>query len=307
MAKNMNVSVQGTEKSRTAASISSAPLAGQGASSPQGAPSPRSAALYWSGVALVAASWISAAAFGLYILGFYLGAIRTGQMEQWNENLTGLYDKHAPLAFLAMAVHLAMGAVILLLGPVQLIGTVRSRWPAVHRWIGRLYVFTSALAGLGGLVFIATKGTIGGAAMNTGFGLYGTLMVLAAVETYRHARARRFEAHRAWAIRLFALAIGSWLYRMDYGFWLLAMHRLGHLENFRGPFDVIMSFFFYLPNLAVAEIFLRARRTPSHPVFRVFAVVVMNIATLVVGVGTYYFVRYYWGPGIVHGLLGRSG
>jgi hypothetical protein len=270
------------------------------------APSRGRAWLYWSGVVLVGASWVSAAAFGLYILGFYLGAIRTGAMEQWNENLSGLYDKHAPLAFLAMTLHLATGAVILLFGPVQLIGKIRSRWPVVHRWIGRVYVLTSALAGVGGLIFIATKGTIGGAVMDAGFGLYGALMVIAAVQAYRYARMRRFEEHRAWAIRLFALAIGSWLYRMDYGFWLLAMHRLGHLENFHGPFDRVMAFFFYLPNLVVAEIFLRAKRMPSHSGFRALAVVVMNLAALIVGVGTYYFIRFYWGPGIVHGLLGRS-
>jgi hypothetical protein len=36
-------------------------------------------------------------------------------------------------ALLAMTAHLATGAIILLLGPVQLIGAIRRRWPAVHR------------------------------------------------------------------------------------------------------------------------------------------------------------------------------
>lgn len=143
--------------------------------------------------------------------------------------------------------------------------------------------------------------------MNAGFGLYGALMLLAAVETYRHARARRFDAHRAWAIRLFALAIGSWLYRMDYGFWLLAAHRIGHAENFHGPFDIVMSFFFYLPNLALAELFLRARQLPSHPAFRISTAMVLNVATLFVAVGTYYFLRYYWSSGIIGSLVGRAG
>ena len=57
--------------------------------------------------------------------------------------------------------------------------------------------------------------------MDIGFGLYGALMVLAAIQTFRYARARSLSRHRTWALRLFALAIGSWLYRMDYGFWLL--------------------------------------------------------------------------------------
>jgi hypothetical protein len=263
--------------------------------------------LSWSACGLLAASWISAAAFGLYIVGFYLGALRAGDPARWNDNLTGLYNSHHPAALMAIASHMAAGAIILVLGPVQLIDGVRQRWPALHRWIGRLYVFTGFVAGLGGLGFILIQGTIGGAVMNLGFGLYGALMVLAAVETWRHARALRFETHRAWALRLFALAIGSWLYRMDYGFWLLAVHGLGHLETFRGPFDRVMSFAFYLPNLAVVELYLRGRMLPGHRLARVAAAVLMNLATLIVGIGTYYFLRYYWGPGILHGLLGLKG
>lgn len=273
---------------------------------PTGKVSLSSRVLRWSGAGLVAASWISAAAFGLYIVAFYLGAFPAGHLEQWNDNLSGLYDRTNVAALLAMTAHLATGAIILLLGPVQLIAGIRRKWPAVHRWIGRLYVFTAGVAGLGGLGFIVSKGTIGGAAMNVGFGLYGVLMVVAAFETYRHARARRFEQHRAWAIRLFALAIGSWLYRMDYGFWLTAAHRIGHREDFHGPFDVIMAFFFYIPNLAIAELFLRARRGMSHTAFKVAAAMVLNIATLVVALGSYYFLRFYWGPGIINGFLGRT-
>jgi hypothetical protein len=268
---------------------------------------PKSEILSWSGAGLVAASWASAACFGIYILAFYLGAIPAGHLEQWNGNLAGLYDRGNLAALLAMAAHLATGAIVLLLGPVQLIGAVRNRWPRVHRWLGRIYVGTAGVAGLGGLGFILTKGTIGGAPMNAGFGLYGALMVVAAVQTYRHARARRFEEHRAWAIHLFALGIGSWLYRMDYGFWLLAAHRIGHREDFRGPFDIVMAFFFYVPNLAPAELFLRAPRWPRHLVFRMSAAIALNVATLFVVVGTYYFVRYYWGPGIINGLMGRPG
>jgi len=263
-------------------------------------------AVHWSGAGLVAASWASAACFGLYILAFYIGAIPAGHLDQWNDNLPGLYSKGNLPALLAMSAHLATGAIILLLGPVQLIGAVRNRWPRMHRWFGRIYVSTAAVAGLGGLGFIVTKGTIGGAPMNVGFGLYGALMVLAAAQTYRHARARRFEEHRAWAIRLFALAIGSWLYRMDYGFWLLAVHRLGHRGDFHGPFDVVMAFFFYVPNLALAELYLRAPRVRRPLVIRLSAAIALNVATLFVVVGTYYFVRYYWGPGIVNSLMGRT-
>ena len=259
--------------------------------------------LRWSGIGLVAVSWISAASFGLYILAFYLGAIPAGRLDQWNGNLPGLYQQGNFAALLAISTHFATGAVILLLGPVQLIGNLRRRWPAFHRWSGRIHVLTAAVAGIGGLGFIASKGAIGGAQMNLGFGLYGALMVFAAAETYLHARNLRLERHRAWAIRLFALAIGSWLYRMDYGIWLTAAHGIGHTHTFRGPFDMVMSYFFYVPNLALAELFIRAPKIRLHPAWQASSAILLNAATLFIAVGSYYFLRYYWGAAIVHRLF----
>lgn len=259
--------------------------------------------LYWSGLGLVGVSWISAAAFGLYILRFYLASAAARQFAHWNDNLTGLYEPHFAVALLAIAAHMASGAVLLLLGPVQLIAAVRRRWPAMHRWLGRAYVLTAAVAGVGGLVFIVSRGTVGGWPVNLGFGLYGVLVVLSAEESCRHGRARRLEAHRAWSVRLFALTIGSWLYRMDYGFWLLAMRGLWHREDFHGPFDAMMAFWFYVPNLLLAELYLRGRRWPSNSSARVATALLLNAATLIIAVGTYYFVRFYWGSAILHGAV----
>jgi hypothetical protein len=255
-------------------------------------------------MALIAASWLSAAFFGAYILAFYLGAFHAGHLDNWNQNLPGLYVKGNLTALLAMTAHLATGAIILLLGPIQLIAGIRRRWPSLHRWLGRVYVITGAVAGLGGLAFIVFKGTIGGAAMNVGFGLYGVFMVVAAIATWRYAVAGRFDQHRTWAIRLFALAVGSWLYRMDYGFWLIAAHGIWHTGDFHGPFDVVMAYFFYLPNLRVAELFLRGRKLESHPLLLVVAATVLSVATLVVAMGTYYFFSLYWGPAILNALRG---
>jgi hypothetical protein len=263
--------------------------------------------LRWSAFALVSASWFSAAMFGGYVLAFYLGALPSGRLDGWNQNLPRLYEPGHPAALVSIAAHFATGAVLLLLGPVQLIGGVRRRWPAFHRWTGRLYVIAAGVAGLGGLLFIFAKGTIGGAPMNLGFGLYGALVTLAAVETYRHARDRRLASHRAWAIRLFALATGSWLYRMEYGFWLLVGHGAGHTDAFRGPFDVVMAFFFYIPNLLIAEVFIRGSRAPAHSTTRVAASMALNFATFLVALGTYYFGRYYWGPAILHAVFGSPG
>src|SRR5258708_4022132 len=184
-----------------------------------------------------------------------------------------------------------------------LIRTVREKSPALHRWIGCVYVLSALVAGLGGLSFIALKGTVGGAVMDVGFGLYGGLMVLAALETVRHARQHRFDEHRAWAIRLFALTIGSWLYRMDYGFWWLITHRAGHTRSFDGPFDIAMAFFFYIPNLIVAEAFIRARHR-CGPRTQMIAALSVGGAAALLTLNTYYLTKFQWGPPILTRLFG---
>ena len=258
--------------------------------------------LGWSGTALAAIAWLSAALFGAYIVLFYAGAIAVGTPAQWNVNLPGLFDPRAPIGTAGIAAHFAAGGIILLLGPIQLIGRIRTAAPAFHRWAGRLYVIAAFIAGIGGLAFIAVNGTIGGVAMSIGFGGYGALMVITSVQTWRHARARRLPgrlaSHRAWAIRLFALAIGSWLYRMDYGFWILFTGGAGHTADYRGAFDLVMDTAFYLPNLLVAEAFIRARAAPGRPALQVAAALMLTGIAAFVALATYQFARIYWLPGI---------
>lgn len=258
-------------------------------------------ALRWAARALVVIVWISAAIFGFYIVAFYFGAVTDGKPDEWNKALPHLYDSRTLLATVGMGMHFAAGTVLLLAGPIQLIRTVRERVPRLHRWIGRTYALLALATGVGGLVFIGIQGTIGGIPMALGFALYGTLIIIAAVETVRHARARRYDRHRAWAIRLFALVIGSWLYRMDYGFWTVA-HGTGHTHTFNGPFDHVMDYFFYLPNLVIAEAFIRARDLRLREITKRATAVLLGVAALFLMVSTYFFTVRHWGPGILRGF-----
>jgi hypothetical protein len=94
---------------------------------------------------------------------------------------------------------------------------------------------------------------------------------------------------------------------MDYGLWLSLAKRLGHTKDFHGPFDVVMAFAFYVPNLILAEIFIRARRAPGLPALQGAAALVLLAATGLIGIGTYYFTRYYWGPAILAWAAGKGG
>lgn len=261
-------------------------------------------AMHWAAQVLVITVWGSAFLFGLYILAFYFIALLEGNTAQWNEILPGLYDSNTRGATIGIGLHFATGGIILMLGCIQLVERIRIKYPAIHRWLGRLYVISALGAAIGGLVFIFIKGTIGGLIMDIGFAGYGVLMFLAAIATLHYARSGKFELHRAWAIRLFALAIGSWLYRMDYGFWFLFTDGLGHTSNFTGPFDYFMDFFFYLPNLLVAEIFIGRYEIARTKLAKGIATFGLSVATLFLLLATYFFTKKFWGPAILEVLVG---
>lgn len=259
-------------------------------------------ALRWSSVLLVGTVWTSATLFGLYILAFYAAALHERNMDRWNKVLPRLYEPGTHAATTGIGLHFFAGGIILILGSIQLINAVRNRFPALHRWIGRLYVVACLAAAVGGLAFIAVKGTIGGSVMDIGFSLYGVLMFISAIQTYRYAVSGAMNRHQLWALRLYALAIGSWLYRIDYGFWILLTNGLGHLDSFSGPFDKVMAFFFYIPNLLVVEAFSRASHYKASSGLKLLASFLFLVAAGFLVVGTYYFTLYYWGPAILSWL-----
>jgi len=173
---------------------------------------------------------------------------------------TYLFAEGAWLSNGTIFVHMLAGAAITVLAPLQLAGAIRRRWTGLHRAAGHLLAAGAILAGLGGGLYIALRGTIGGPLMDAGFAGYGACLVLAAAQTLRHGRAGNRAQHRDWALRLFWLALGSWLYRVHYGVWYAATGGLWSAEDFSGAFDRVTAFAFYLPYLAAVELYLRRKR-----------------------------------------------
>ncbi len=249
--------------------------------------------------ALIITVWISALLFGLYILTFYVASFGSEAMVKWNNHLPGLYQHDKIIGTLGVGIHFAAGGLILILGSFQLVGKIRIQYPKLHHWVGRFYITACILAAIGGLIFIIINGTIGGFIMDLGFSLYGILMLLSAIAAIHFARSRNFQKHQEWAMRLYSLAIGSWLYRMCYGFWALLADSAGHTSNFQGPFDYIMDFFFYLPGLLITEILIRRKSQDLSTGVKGLLSGLLLTATGFIAIGTYYFTLYYWGPGIL--------
>ena len=204
--------------------------------------------------------------FTAFILLFYYPASLSGDFAAWNAKplIKGFVAGDAS-GNLFFAVHVLMAAVITFGGLVQLVPAIRGRWPAVHRWNGRLYLLSAFGLALGGLWLTWGRGTWLNLTGAFGISLDAILILAFGAMAYRTARARRFAEHRRWALRLFAVASAVWFMRIGYMAWGIATGGAGIGRAMDGPFDIFLAFANSLLPLAVTELYLRAgaRGTPA--------------------------------------------
>lgn len=205
----------------------------------------------YSGLVLLA---LCVLGFAAYSLRFGLRGLGIDLSEE-----TYIYTPGGTFTNLAIFSHMILGAAAMVLVPFQLIGRIRQRLPWLHRMVGRVIVLASVTVAVGGLIYIAVRGTIAGPLMDLGFTLYGALMLGCAVQALRLARAGDFERHSAWALRLFVLVMGSLIFRLHYVIWFILTDGLWSNEQLTGPFDQVQYFAFYLPYLVALELWLRRR------------------------------------------------
>lgn len=214
--------------------------------------------LRWGGRFMHLVAFAGLLTFGAYIVFRATGATFEN-FGQWRELVGGLPvpDTSTWIANLGIGMHFVMGTILVLAWPILLSARIRARHRAVHRWTGRIYVSAGLLAGVGGLSFIFTRGAYTPSA-SVAFGIWGATMMLCATMAYVHARAKRFDRHRAWAIRLFAMVLGSWLFDIEFQAWkdLTGGAGIGAGTS-SGPFDYAILYLFFIPNLLVAEFFIR--------------------------------------------------
>ncbi|MBW4709495.1 DUF2306 domain-containing protein [Roseobacter sp. YSTF-M11] len=202
----------------------------------------------------------------LLMLPFVLHALRAGVegLSASPDIDSRFYEAGRGFSNAAIFGHMVLGGVLTACAPLQLLTGMRQKWPVLHRWSGRVLVGAACLTGLGGLVFIVLRGTIGGLWMDAGFGVYGALLTLCAIQAVRHARAGRFATHRQWALRLFVLSLGSWLYRVHYGLWYAVTGGVASTATFDGAFDIVQNVAFYLPYLIVLEVWMARSRVQTY-------------------------------------------
>jgi len=155
-----------------------------------------------------------------------------------------------------LSLHVAGAATALLLVAVQFLPRVRATMPAVHRRIGRIYVASCLVGAVSGiaLAFGSTAGPIA----TMGFGGLGIAWLVANLAGWQTARQRRFDRHRIWMIRSFALTFAAVTLRIYLG--LRPLLGVDFLDGYRA-----ISFLCWVPNLIVAEIVIHRTRRVGEP------------------------------------------
>jgi hypothetical protein len=234
--------------------------------------------------------------FAIYVIGFYGRTALQGDLAAWGKVLPQGWRADNPLANSFTASHLVFTVLVLLCGALQLWPQLRSRWPAVHRWSGRLYLLMGVLLALGGLVLLwAYKGGAGSFSMHLGTSFNALLILGFAWLAWRAARERRFAEHRRWALRLWLVVAGVWFFRIGLMAWLIINQGPAGFDpkTFQGPALTGLAFAQTLLPLAVLEAVLRAEQQPR---WQAPVAVLMGVLTLLTAVGVVGAAAMMWWP-----------
>lgn len=237
--------------------------------------------------------------FAFTIASFYGLTAARGDFQSWNRfMMKGHVSGDAP-GNTAVAIHLASAVVIILAGGIQFVPRIRNRFPAFHRWTGRVYVFSALGLSGGGLYIHWVRGTFGDLSMRLAGTLNAVLIFVCVALAVRYAIARDFRAHRRWAIRLFLVVSASWFFRAALFFTFLVFKGpVGFDPNtFEGPLLTVMSFAVYLVPLAIAELWFLAQSRPAA-LPRLAMATALVVVTLATSAGVFAISASIWVPSI---------
>jgi uncharacterized membrane protein len=157
-------------------------------------------------------------------------------------------------------VHVAGAVTALVLGSFQFLPRLRLRreggWGPPHRWVGRVYVLGCLVGGAAGLI-LSLRSSAGPIA-TAGFGSLAVIWITVNLLGWRAAVQGRLVEHRRWMIRSWALTLAAVTLRLYLP--LVMVLDLDFLPAYRA-----ISFLAWVPNLMLAELWLRLGAGPAAP------------------------------------------
>jgi uncharacterized membrane protein len=205
----------------------------------------------WTGVIFLAFIGLAVATRRTIVL------LKPGTLSSANNPAVQLDAHFANHATLTLA-HILPAMLFMVLGPLQFVRTLRSKYPQVHRWSGRIFLTASAIVGITGLTMAFGK-TIGGVDEKAAITLFGTFFLIALARALWHALRRELAQHREWMIRGYAIGLAVAAIRPIMAAFFAAALLRGHAPEPREFFGAAFWIGFTL-QVIVAEIWINYTR-----------------------------------------------
>lgn len=184
--------------------------------------------------------------------GLYLAEI----IEPFVHPKYGEFDAAFAQYSLLTWLHIIPGFLFMVLGPLQFVKPIRSRFIWLHRWSGRVFVASSLVIGVTALVMSSLM-AIGGANETTATMSFALIFLFALGKAFLHIRRRELAQHREWMIRTFAIGLAVATIRPIVGMFF-ALTNLSPQEFFGTAFWLGFTL-----HLVLAEIWINYTRPRS--------------------------------------------
>jgi uncharacterized membrane protein len=160
-------------------------------------------------VARFGMTFMAISAIGVAIYSLRYLAVLANSWPLIDEGIRGVVTR-VPLQALT---HMLVAPIVLLVGALQFIPSIRDKHPKAHRYLGRIYVLSCLVAGVGGLA-TATHAS-GGPVAGWGFGVLAVLWVGTTIGGWRAAVRRKLALHRLLMRLSYAMTFGAVTLRLQ--------------------------------------------------------------------------------------------
>ena len=187
---------------------------------------------------------IFAIIIGLYPLLYYFADWSQVGLTSTKGDL--IYNFYWKMAFYT---HITGGGIALIIGWIQFSGKIRRTRLALHRSIGITYITAILFGGLAG--FYLAMHANGGVMNDLGFALLAIAWLGTTFMAYRKARQHKFEAHKNWMIRSYAVTFAAVTLRL----WMpVLIIGVGLSEP---AAYAMVAWLCWIPNIFVGELIVR--------------------------------------------------
>ncbi len=235
-------------------------------------------------------------AFVYFILAFYGTNSLTGNFAALNEkpHITGFVPGDT-IGNTQWLMHVFLAAIVTFSGVLQLLPSIRNRWPVLHRWNGRVFMMTALIATLTGFYLTWIRGSQLNLPSALSTSLNGVLIIVFVTLAWRSAIQRNFAAHRQHALRAYLLVNGVWFLRIGIIGAGLVLSAFGIEMSYDSPAFLVVSYLSWLVPIALLQLYFSAQVSSNTKYQHAVAGVFVLLSLLTLG-GSIAAMMFMWWP-----------